>query len=356
MTPDPCRAVAPRFALGGACLGSAPHGAGHIHETFRGRLAHGGAGGRSVLFQRLNLRVFPDPQALTRNLLAVTAALRASHAADAPRRVLRPIETRSGEYLHRDGQGGVWRCFDFIEGSRSIERVDEAAHAFAAAAAFGDFARRLAPARLDLREILPGFHDTPARLALLERAAGLDARARRAGIGQEWRQVERLAPLAPLLCEALARGRIPVRTAHNDAKINNLLFDARSDETLCVVDLDTTMPGTVLFDFGDLVRTASCRAAEDSRDLDEMAMDPELYAALREGFLAGAQDILSAEEIALMPAAGVIVAFETGVRFLTDFLEGDRYFRIHHPEQNLYRARAQLALAENIAHRLGVRP
>ena len=354
MKPDPCRTVASHFALEGRYLGSEARGSGHIHETFRSRFAlrHGQ---RSVIFQRLNLRVFPDPHALMKNLLALTAALGASLAPYAPRRVLRPMETRSGEFLHRDEHGGYWRCFDYIEGSRSIDRVCGPDDAFAAATAFGDFARRLAPARLDLVELIPGFHDTPARLAHLEAAAALDARARRAGIAAERRQVERLASLAPTLVRAIARGRIPSRIAHNDAKINNVLFDADTGKALCVIDLDTAMPGSPLFDFGDLVRTGTCRAAEDAVDRDRVEMDPALYVALREGFLAGAAGTLSEPEIALMPVAGALITFETGVRFLTDYLNGDRYFRVHHAEQNLYRARCQLALAADIARRLGVR-
>lgn len=354
MKSDPCRAVALHFARAGRYLGSAPHGSGHIHETFRGRFVSGERP-RSVIFQRLNLEVFPDPEALMKNLVAVTSALRASFAADDPRRVLRPIETASGELLHRDEHGGCWRCFDFIEGSRSIERVAGAGEAFAAAFAFGDFAKRLAPAGLELTELIPGFHDTPARLAQLEGAARLDPRARRAAVAPEWRQVEKLAPVASALGRALSRGQIPLRIAHNDAKLGNVLFDAESEEALCIVDLDTAMPGTPLFDFGDLVRTASCPAPEDSSDLDTVKMDPERYCALREGFLAGASDTLGEREIALMPLAGVLITFETGIRFLTDYLNGDVYFRVHHAEQNLHRARCQLALAADIAHRLGVK-
>ena len=351
---DPCCTVASQFALEGRYLGSASHGSGHVHETFRGRFAPG-ARHRSVIFQRLNLRVFPDPEALMKNLLAVTAALRRSHGSHAPRRVLRSIETRSGGFLHRDEHGEFWRCFDFIEGSRSIDRVSEAGDAFAAAFAFGDFARRLAPGGFRLAELIPGFHDTPARLAHLEAAAALDARGRRQGIAAEWRQVEGLASIASSLVEAQSRGLIRTRIAHNDAKINNVLFDADSGEALCVIDLDTAMPGTPLFDFGDLVRTASCRAAEDTSALETVEMDPELYAALHEGYLAGASGSLSETETELMPHAGVLITFETGVRFLTDYLNGDTYFRVHHAEQNLYRARCQLTLAADVARRLGVR-
>ena len=354
MKTDSCRTVASYFALEGRYLGSASHGSGHIHDTFRGRFALVGRC-RSVIFQRLNLRVFPDPHALMRNLLAVTVALRRSHGSHAPRRVLKVIETRSGDFLHRDEHGEFWRCFEFIEDSRSIDRVNEAGDAFAAAFAFGDFASRLAPGTVELAEIIPGFHDTPARLAHLEKAAALNARARRQGVAGEFRQVEQLASIASSLVEALSRGRIPIRIAHNDAKINNVLFDAHSGEALCVIDLDTAMPGTPLFDFGDLVRTASCRAAEDTSALDTAEMDPELYVALQEGYLAGASGSLSEPEIALMPHAGVLIAFETGVRFLTDYLNGDVYFRVRYAEQNLYRARSQLALAADIARRLGVK-
>ena len=354
MKSDPCRTVASYFALEGRYLGSASHGSGHIHDTFRGRFALAGRR-RSVIFQRLNLRVFPDPHALMSNLLAVTAALRRSHGSHAPRRVLEVIETRSGDFLHRDEHGEFWRCFEFIEDSRSIDRVNEAGDAFAAAFAFGDFASRLAPGMVELAEIIPGFHDTPARLAHLEKAAALDVCARRQAISAELRQVERLASIASSLVDALARGRIPIRIAHNDAKINNILFDVHSGEALCVIDLDTAMPGTPLFDFGDLVRTASCRAAEDTSAPESVEMEPELYAALHEGYLAGASGSLSDSETALMPHAGVLITFETGVRFLTDHLNGDVYFRVRHAEQNLYRARSQLALAADIARRLGVK-
>lgn len=354
MKSDPCCAVASHFALEGRYLGSVPHGSGHVHETFRGCFTLD-ARHRFVIFQRLNLRVFPDPVALMKNLLAVTAALRRSHGSHAPRRVLRAIETRSGDFLHRDKDGAFWRCFEFIEGSRSIDRVSEAGDAFVAAFAFGDFAKRLAPGGIRLAELIPGFHDTPARLAHLEEAAALDVCGRRQGIAAEWRQVEGLASIAPSLVEAQSRGLIRTRIAHNDAKINNVLFDAASGEALCVIDLDTAMPGTPLFDFGDLVRTASCRAAEDTSALETVEMEPEFYAALHEGYLAGASGSLSETETELMPYAGVLITFETGVRFLTDYLNGDTYFRVHHAEQNLYRARCQLALAADIARRLEVK-
>ena len=354
MKPDPCRAVASCFAVVGRYLGSTPLGSGHIHGTWRGRFDVGGSG-RSVVFQRLNQGVFADPHALMRNLLAVTDALRESHAPGARRSVLQPVETRSGDILHRDAEGAYWRCFEFVEGSRSIDRVKEAGDAFAAAAAFGDFSKRLATAHLALVELIPGFHDTRARLVHLEGAALRDARGRRRTVDPEWRQVEELAPLATSLGDALAQGRIPIRIAHNDAKINNLLFDAVSGEVLCVIDLDTVMPGTPLFDFGDLVRTASCRAAEDESDPETVEMDPELHAAIHEGFLRGASGTLSESEVAMLPVAAVLITFETGVRFLGDYLDGDLYFRVEHAEQNLHRARCQLRLALDIARRLGVR-
>ena len=355
MRPDPCLGAAARFAVEGRYLGSARHGSGHIHETFRVRFAVADRE-RSFILQRLNLAVFPDPHALMENLLALTSVLRTSAVSDPARGTLRPIETRAGELLHRDEHGACWRCFDFIEGARSIDCVAGAGDAFAGAFAFGDFARRLAPAELALRELIPGFHDTPARLARLEKAAARDPCARRAGIAAEWRQVEKLAPLAPALAGALARSLIPTRIAHNDAKINNVLFDADSGAALCVIDLDTVMPGTPLYDFGDLVRTAGCRAAEDCTDLDTVEMEPELYAALHEGFLAGASGVLGEQEIALLPLAGAVITFETGVRFLTDYLNGDEYFRVRRPGQNLDRARCQLTLAADIARRLAVKP
>ena len=354
MSSDPCSAVASAFALEGRYLGSIAHGSGHIHGTFRGCFAVAGRR-RSVILQRLNLRVFPDPYALTKNVVAVIAALRKSYGSHASRRVLSVVETCSGDFLHRDEHGEFWRCFEFIEDSCSIDRVSSTEEAFAVACAFGEFARRLAPTKVELAELIPGFHDTPARLARLEKAVASDAYSRRKWISAELRQVAGLAPIAPLLVNALDRGLIPSRIAHNDAKTSNVLFDAHSGEALCVIDLDTAMSGTPLFDFGDLVRTASCRAAEDATALETVEMAPELYTALREGFLAGVSGTLSDQETGLMPVAGVVITFETGVRFLTDYLNGDSYFRVRHAEQNLHRARCQLALAADIARRLGVK-
>ena len=356
MASDPCAAVAELFAVPGAFVSSEPHGSGHIHDTYLATYAHRAAE-RHVILQRLNTGVFPDTERLMANIQAVTATLRTGLAQrpDAARRALQLIPAASGECFVVGPAGDHWRCFAFVDDSASFDIADTPERARGAARAFGEFAARLSSYRGPrLHETIAGFHDTPLRLRALDCAAKEDSLRRRSHADPEWRRVLELAPIAPLLTVALDRGGVPERIAHNDAKINNVLFDARTGEALCVIDLDTTMPGTVLSDFGDLVRTATCRAPEDCVDLHRVTMSAELYRAVLDGYLEGAAPILGEAERALMPTAGVVIAFETGVRFLTDHLLGDRYFHVTHPEQNLDRARCQLHLALDIARQLRV--
>jgi aminoglycoside phosphotransferase (APT) family kinase protein len=243
----------------------------------------------------------------------------------------------------------MWRAFVRIERARTLDRVDSPARARDAAFAFAEFVALLAG--LDpgaLHETLPGFHDFAARAAAFEREVAGDPH-------------ERAAASAPVI-EGLQRARerlerevgagdvaaLPVRIVHNDCKLNNVLFDEATGEALCVIDLDTVMPGHLLADFGDLVRTAACRAPEDTRDLARVRIEPELYEALAEGYLAAAGRLITPAERELLPVAGPLIALELALRFATDHLGGDLYFRAAHPGHNLDRARSQLRLAEQL--------
>jgi aminoglycoside phosphotransferase (APT) family kinase protein len=306
------------------------------------------------VLQRLNQRVFPEPEAVMANLVLVTGHLRErllrSGAPDAERRVLTPLPARAGGFLHVDAAGSCWRAFRFVEGAHTRDVVRGPAQAFEAARAFGAFAAALAdlPAG-SLATPLPHFHDLARRLADLETAARADVQGRTGGIGAELERARRACERLHRDLEAAGAAALPRRPVHNDCKLNNLLLDDASGEGLCVIDLDTVMEGTLLADFGDLVRTAASRSPEDEVRLERIRPDLELCAALARGYLRGLGARVDGRELALLPLAGELITLELALRFLADHLSGDAYFRIHRPGHNLDRARAQLHLAELLA-------
>ena len=325
---------------------------GHIHDTIVANCRSSAGLGERFVVQRVNAAVFRDPDALTANVVRVTShvrdALRARAVVDVARRCLDPVISPAGSALHRGRDGELWRAFPFIEGTHAIDTPESPEQAAAAARAFGGFVADLAdldPAQL--AETIPHFHDLAWRCTALEAARHADPVGRAREVSAELAAVHRAAD-GLLATPELAPGALPRRVVHNDCKLNNLLLDDRSGEALCVVDLDTVMPGTVLFDFGELARTGACPAAEDEVDLARVRVDRELFTALAHGFVAGARGLLTATEVRALALAGPLMALENGVRFLTDHLEGDHYFRIARPGHNLDRARAQLRLAERM--------
>jgi hypothetical protein len=339
------------FALDGECVEVVPLKRGHIHDTWIGTwLTREGT--RRIVHQRINTHVFRDPVALMRSWLRVTEHVRAALARagvpDLERHCLCAIPARSGP-VHTEPSGAVWRAFAFIEGTRSVDVPESPAQAEEAARAFGAFAAQLSdldPA--EIAESIPRFHDFAHRVAAFEAAVGDDAHGRGRGAAEA---IERARHLAAEVERALAQegaSSLPRRVVHNDCKLNNVLFDERTGEALCVIDLDTVMPGSVLADFGDLVRTAACPAPEDETDLARVQVDARLYEALARGYLTATGSLLEPVEIALLPLAGPLIALETGIRFLTDHLSGDVYFRIHRPGHNLDRALVQLRLTEQL--------
>jgi Ser/Thr protein kinase RdoA (MazF antagonist) len=346
------------FAIEGELVRLARSGSGHIHQTFLARLrARPGPPVRFVL-QRLNAEVFPDIPAVMENLRRVTAHQRRKLAEegerDPERRHLRLVPAREREGFRVDEDGSAWRAFHFVEQSRSHDVVGRPSQAREAARAFARFAAQLAD--LDgppLADTIPRFHDLAWRAEQLREAAREDACARARSVGRELATAEASVEWADAELGAGGLASLPRRIAHNDCKINNVLFDEASDEALCVIDLDTVMEGTLLADFGELVRTSTCRSPEDEVCLDAMRVEPELYRAVAEGYLEGARDLLRPEELALLPLAGPLLALENALRFLADDLRGDTYFRVSRPRHNLDRARAQLRLFELLRAELG---
>jgi hypothetical protein len=344
------RSLGERFRIDGEFLGARAHGSGHIHDTFVAEYVVDGAPLRYVL-QRLNTRIFRDPVALCDNTVRITDHLHRKLAArDAPdreRRCLTVIQGRDGRPFCVDADGVYWRAFRFVEETRTCDTVEDPAQAYEAARSFGEFAADLVDLRgPPLTVTIPDFHDLAKRFEQLQEAVHADSHGRAATVGAEIESASRwYERLERALAEA-AFSTLPRRVVHNDCKLNNVLLDAETGEGLCVIDLDTVMEGTVLCDFGELVRSGTCRSPEDERNLASMAFDLELFAALTAGYLTGAADFLTDAEKRILPLAGPNLTLENAVRFLADHLSGDVYFRIHRDCHNLDRARAQLRLLE----------
>ncbi|MFH2202464.1 MAG: aminoglycoside phosphotransferase family protein [Elusimicrobiota bacterium] len=337
---DKARAAARHFALDGEARSVEPYGSGNIHDTFRVSC------GRRYILQRLSLGMVADPRPYIENSRKVMAHLRAK--VDEPRRRLTAVDAADGRGYWQDEDGAFWRAFDFIEDTVSRDVIDTPEQAGEAAKAFGFFSNCMKdlPPR-DFAAPLPHFHDTPKRFLMFERALANDEKNRAADAKSEVEFALARKDLSGVLVAFQERGDIPERIVHNDTKVNNVLFDAASGEGMCVVDLDTVMPGLVLYDFGDLVRSAVSDTAEDERDLSRVGVRMPVYAALARGFLE-AKGGISRLEQDYMAFSAKLIALELGMRFLTDYLNGDVYFKTVRPEQNLDRCRAQFALARDI--------
>jgi hypothetical protein len=336
------RAVGAAFGLG-QLIAAAPHGSGHIHDTYRALLDR--APGGEALLQRINERVFAQPELVMANIERVTAHLRAKvdEVPDAERRALALLPAAAGGYTWRDPRGGLWRAFRFIAGAHAPERAERPDQARQAALAFARFQRDLAdlpPPRL--HETLREFHHTPRRYADFAASARADPAGRAAGAAPEIDFAHSRESLAARLHPAWLEAALAGRVTHNDTKLNNVLFDDRSGEALCVIDLDTVMPGLPLHDFGDLARFALI-GEEDRRDVERIAVSEELFQALAEGWTVGSGPEVSSD-LRHLVAAAQVMTYECGLRFLTDHLAGDTYFKIQRPGQNLDRARAHFAL------------
>jgi hypothetical protein len=340
-----------RFAADGDYLAAEPYGSGHINDTYRLLCRRNGTE-VPYLLQRINHRIFTRPLELMDNISRVTTHLQdrlAGHP-DAARRALRLIPARDdGAPVHRDGDGNWWRMYDFIVDAHTHDVIDSPEQAYQAAYAFGLFQRQLADLPGGrLHETIPNFHHTPARFANFARALAEDPRGRACEARAEIAFALAHEPLAGVLLDLNARGEIPERVTHNDTKINNVMLDDTTGEGICVIDLDTVMPGLALYDFGDLVRTSTSPAAEDETDLAKVVMQMPMYEALVVGYLKACGDILTPAEKAHLAFSGKLITLEIGVRFLTDFLQGDVYFKTKRPCHNLDRCRTQFALVADI--------
>lgn len=339
--------IARRFRVDGELVEVAPWGAGHIHATFLSTWETA-SGVRRFVHQRINDEVFPDVAAVMENIERVTAHLASKirdEGGDPAREALDLVPTSEGASYLVTESGESWRTYRFIEGARTFEVAETTELAYRASEAFGRFARLLEDLPGPrLHEVIPRFHHTPSRVAAFFDAVRRDAAGRASLVRSEVAFVESWVERAARLVELHDAGSIPERVTHNDTKLNNVMFDARTGSALCVVDLDTVMPGLALYDFGDSVRLGACRADEDERDLARVELDLELFAALARGYLDALGEVLLPTEIEELALSAELMCFECGLRFLTDHLEGDRYFKIHRAGHNLDRCRRHFAL------------
>ena len=344
--------ISKQFQIYGEILHAETLKIGHINETYSATYSQGGTRVRYI-HQKINRNVFKNPAAVMDNVMRVTTHIRkkleGQNLRDVTRRSLIVIPTRDGHSFYQNGDSEVWRTFIFVEGVETFEAVQSPEQAYQAGRAFGDFQRQLVDLPGErLFETIPDFHNTPKRFSALKTAIEKDHYNRAKDAKPEIEFALEHENVVDVILNAMARGKIPERITHNDTKFNNVMMDVLTGEAMCIVDLDTVMPGCALYDFGDMVRTTTSPTLEDELDLSKVKMQMPMFKRLAEGYISTAGDFLTKAERSLIAFSGKLITFEIGIRFLTDFLSGDTYFRIHRPAHNLDRCRTQFKLVESI--------
>lgn len=340
------RAISSLFEMRGDFMEAQPFGSGHINDTHCASYQQAGTQVRYI-HQRVNHHVFKNPVLVMENVArvtrhALTQLIEDGHH-EAHRRTLTCIPAVGGKPYAFDADGSLWRTYLFIEGARGYDEIQSNEQAYQAARAFGAFQNLTASLPGErLHETIPDFHDTPKRLEALEAAVASDMAGRAAGVQAEISFARARAPECARITDLIASGAIPERVTHNDTKLNNVLLDELTSEAICVIDLDTTMPGSALYDFGDMVRTAVPTTREDDPDVREIGVRLDRFEALVKGYLSTAT-FLNPTELEHLAFSGKLITLECGIRFLTDYLNGDTYFKIKRPDHNLDRCRNQFA-------------
>ena len=337
-----------QFQLQGTPVSCERYGNGHINETY---LVNTNAP-HAYILQKVNRHVFPDIPGLMRNISAVTSYLR--QQTPDPRRVLTLVPTRDKDMYFVDADGETWRVYEFVTDSLCLDRPENEHDLQQSGLAFGTFQNQLAdfPAHT-LVEIIPHFHDTPARYSQLKEAIRKDEAGRVKEAESEIDQYLAYEKYADCLTSLLRKGDLPLRVTHNDTKLNNVLLDAATRTPLCVIDLDTVMPGLAANDFGDSIRFGAATAPEDEQDMDKVGMSMRLFEAYAQGFLSACGQRLTPLEKETLPMGALLMTLECGSRFLADFLNGDVYFHRARPGQNLQRARTHIKMVQDMEGKLG---
>lgn len=352
VTPKQKEEVIRHFQFEGELLSHEPYGSGHINDTYLLVFKTGSASGLKVILQRMNKDVFEKPVELMENIVGVTSYLRKriiENGGDPERETLNVLPAVDGKLYYQDSMGDYWRSYKFIDKATSYDQVEDPDDFYQSAVAFGNFQRLLAdyPAET-LHETIKGFHDTKARFEVFKKVVEEDVMGRADEVREEIQFVLDREEIADFFCDLLKKGELPLRVTHNDTKLNNIMIDDETGKGICVIDLDTVMPGLAMNDFGDSIRFGASTAAEDEQDLSKVSCSMELFEQYAKGFIEGCGGKLTRKEIELMPMGAKTMTFECGMRFLTDYLQGDTYFKIHREKHNLDRCRTQFKLVEDM--------
>lgn len=327
------------------------YGSGHINDTFR-LVCRDEGSAKQYILQRINHEIFTDPVSLMKNIAGVTAFLRekiTAQGGDPDRETLNITKAKDGKNYFKDSDGNYWRGYAFIEGATTYDKVRNPEDFYQSGKAFGHFQRQLAEYPADqLSETIVDFHNTPARLLTFKKAVEEDRCGRAHLVEDEIKFVMDRAGEAGLAMEMLKEGKLPLRVTHNDTKLNNIMIDDSTGEAICIIDLDTIMPGLSIFDFGDSIRFGANTADEDEPDVSKVSLSLPLFEIFTKGYLEGCQGSLTPEEKAMLPMGAKLMTLECGIRFLTDFLQGDTYFRISRENHNLDRTRTQFGLVADM--------
>ena len=339
------------YALPGTVAEVARHGKGHINDTFCVVCKTPEGGTARFILQRLSQAAFPHPEEVMENFVGITSYLRReilAEGGDPLRETLSLVKTGDGADFVTDAEGRAWRLMPFIENADCYQSATPELFA-ASGRAFGRFQYMLRdyPART-LHETIPHFHDTEVRFDQFIAALEADKLNRAEGVSPEIQFILRRKADCGVALRALREGKLPLRVTHNDTKLNNILIDRDTREGICIIDLDTTMPGLAINDFGDSIRFGANHCMEDEQDLTKVNFDISLYEVFTRGFLEGARGSLTSAELEYLPWGARLMTLECGIRFLTDYLDGDHYFHVSHPRQNLDRARTQLKLVKDM--------
>ena len=343
--------VVSNFRIEGKLIDVQPYGTGHINDTYAGRFRtdHGVV---RYIHQRINRSVFRQPEKLVSNIERVTAHLRKKiidAGGDPQRETLNLVPTKEDRMFYRDADGEYWRTYRFIEGARTYDLVESLDHVYNAAWAFGNFEKMIGDLPGDrLHETIPDFHDTSKRFKVFLDTVKKDVKNRAGLTGKEINFVLERENITSVLVDLLAEGKTPERITHNDTKFNNVMIDDKTGKGICVIDLDTVMPGLPMYDFGDSVRIGASTAPEDERDLSKVSMDMVMFDRLAHGYLDAVRDFLISVEIEYLVFSARLITFNIGLRFLTDYLSGDVYFKIHREHHNLDRCRTQFKMIRDM--------
>ena len=340
------------FDFGGKVISIEEYGNGHINDTYLLKVDTGNGTEGKVILQRMNHEIFKQPIELMENVLNVTSYLRKKiieEGGDPNRETLNVYTAKDGKPYYKDSIGSYWRAYYFIENATSYDIVEKPEDFYESAVAFGHFQKLLAdyPAAT-LHETIDGFHDTKARFARFKQVVEEDKCNRAAEVQKEIQFVLDHQETAEILGRMQAEGKLPLRVTHNDTKLNNIMIDDQTRKAICVIDLDTVMPGLAVNDFGDSIRFGASTGAEDEPDLSKVWCDLSLFELYTKGFIEGCEGRLTMEEMKMLPMGAKVMTFECGMRFLTDYLEGDVYFKIHRDKHNLDRCRTQFKLVEDM--------